>query len=51
MNPFVGGIGKTELLKNNYSGYGSKRLTDEHRIIYKIDSGKIGINSCKGHYT
>lgn len=51
LNPFVGGIGKTELLKNNYSGYGSKRLTDEHRIIYKIDSGKIGINSCKGHYT
>lgn len=51
LNPFVGGLGKTELLKNNYSGYGSKRLTDEHRIIYKIDSGKIGINSCKGHYT
>ncbi|GAB5464859.1 MAG: Txe/YoeB family addiction module toxin [Candidatus Kapaibacteriales bacterium] len=37
-SPFSG-IGKPELLKHNYNGYWSRRITQEHRFIYKIDSG------------
>lgn len=48
-NPFKG-IGKPEPLKNAYKGYWSRRLNDEHRIIYKIEEDKIIIISCKGHY-
>ncbi len=45
------GIGKPELLKFNHSGYWSRRITNEHRIIYKVDEhNNIFIASCKGHY-
>jgi toxin YoeB len=48
--PFVG-KGKPEPLKYNLKGYWSRRITDEHRLVYKIDSnGDIEIISCKGHY-
>jgi toxin YoeB len=39
-NPF-GGIGKPEPLKNNYSGYWSKRINKEHRLVYKIEENRI----------
>jgi toxin YoeB len=45
-----GGLGKPEKLKHNFSGYWSRRITKEHRLIYKIISDKIYIVSCKGHY-
>lgn len=48
-DPF-GGIGKPEPLKNNLSGYWSKRITDEHRFIYKIEENQLIIISCKYHY-
>ena len=32
------GTGKTEPLKHNLSGYWSRRITDEHRIVYKVES-------------
>jgi toxin YoeB len=50
-NPF-GGIGKPEALKNNLSGYWSRRIDREHRIIYKVDEEKeqITIYSLRGHY-
>ena len=49
-NPFEG-KGKPEALKHNLSGCWSRRITDEHRIVYKISSeGNIEIISCKGHY-
>jgi toxin YoeB len=48
-NPFKG-IGKPEPLKTNYKGYWSRRINDEHRIIYKIEENEIVIVSCKGHY-
>lgn len=35
-DPF-GGIGKPEPLKNNLQGYWSKRITNEHRLVYKSD--------------
>ena len=48
-NPF-GGIGKPEPLKGNLSGMWSKRITDEHRLIYKVTEESIMILSCKDHY-
>ena len=48
-NPFEG-IGKPEPLKNEYAGFWSRRINDEHRLIYKVTSEKIEIYSCKGHY-
>jgi len=48
-DPF-GGIGKPEPLKNNLSGYWSKRITDEHRLVYKIEENQMIIISCRFHY-
>ncbi len=48
--PFEG-LGKPEPLKHNYSGYWSRRINREHRIIYKVETEKIIIIfSSKGHY-
>lgn len=44
------GIGKPEPLKHQFSGYWSRRVTDEHRLIYSIDGENIYILSCKHHY-
>lgn len=48
-DPF-GGIGKPEPLKNELSGLWSKRVDDEHRMIYEVSEEKIRILSCRGHY-
>lgn len=47
--PFEG-KGKPELLRSNYSGYWSRRITDEHRLVYKVGDGCIVIAQCKYHY-
>jgi toxin YoeB len=44
------GIGKPEALKFELSGFWSRRITDEHRLIYSIDGININIISCRGHY-
>lgn len=44
------GIGKPEPLKMNMSGWWSRRIDDENRIVYKESDGNIIIASCKGHY-
>jgi len=44
------GIGKPEPLKHNLAGYWSRRITDEHRLVYKIENEIIVIAQCKGHY-
>ena len=44
------GIGKPEPLKNNYSGWWSRRIDDYNRLVYKEKDGDIIIASCKGHY-
>lgn len=44
------GIGKPESLKGNYQGFWSRRINDEHRLIYRILDNKIEIVSCFGHY-
>ena len=48
-DPFTG-IGKPEPLKHIYKGYWSRRINDEHRIIYKVTDIEFVIISCKGHY-
>jgi len=48
-DPFSG-IGKPEPLKNNLKGYWSKRITDEHRLVYKVENDQLIIISCKFHY-
>lgn len=45
-----GGIGKPEPLKNNLKGYWSKRINDEHRLVYKIEDQQLVIISCRFHY-
>ena len=48
-HPFEG-IGKPEPLKNNLAGLWSRRIDEEHRIVYLVDDGNIVIFSCRGHY-
>ena len=48
-NPFEG-IGKPEPLKHALSGYWSRRIDEEHRIVYFEQSGVVYIISCRGHY-
>ena len=44
------GIGKPEPLKDNLSGWWSRRIDDKNRIVYKQDGENIIIANCKGHY-
>lgn len=48
-DPF-GGIGKPEPLKNELSGWWSKRIDGEHRLIYKVENNSLIIAQAKGHY-
>jgi len=48
-NPFDG-IGKAEPLKANLKGYWSRRINDEHRLVYKITEEQVIIIACKYHY-
>ena len=48
-DPFKG-IGKPEPLKGNWSGYWSRRIDHEHRLVYRISGDQILIVKCKGHY-
>ena len=47
--PFSG-LGKPEPLKHELSGFWSRRISDEHRLVYKIEGQTILIVSCKYHY-
>ena len=44
------GIGKPETLKHGLSGYWSRRIDSEHRIVYKIEDGSILIAQVRHHY-
>ena len=44
------GIGKPEPLKENLSGFWSRRIDEINRLVYKIENEEIVINQCKGHY-
>lgn len=48
--PFEG-IGKPEALKHGLSGYWSRRINDEHRIVYKVVGDSIFIAQLRYHYS
>ena len=47
--PFAG-IGKPEPLKHALRGFWSRRINDEHRIVYKIDNDRLLIAQLRYHY-
>ena len=47
--PFEG-IGKPEPLKYELQGCWSRRVTDEHRLVYEVENDALYIVSCKYHY-
>lgn len=48
-SPFEG-IGSPEPLKHNLAGYWSRRITLEHRLVYRIKETQIRIIQCRYHY-
>jgi len=48
-NPYQG-IGKPEPLKHKYSGFWSRRIDDEHRLIYRCVNDEIQVVKCRFHY-
>ncbi|NEQ69226.1 MAG: Txe/YoeB family addiction module toxin [Symploca sp. SIO2D2] len=48
-SPFEG-IGKPEPLKYDLSGYWSRRINDEHRIVYKVQNDAIFLSELRYHY-
>jgi toxin YoeB len=44
------GIGKPEALKNNLKGWWSRRITQEHRLIYRVEGESLLIMQCRFHY-
>lgn len=47
--PFAG-IGKLEPLKHALSGFWSRRITDEHRIVYRVQDNTLEIAQLRFHY-
>jgi len=48
-SPFAG-LGKPEPLKYLLAGYWSRRITKEHRLVYRVEAGTIYIAQCRFHY-
>ena len=48
-DPFVG-IGKPEPLKHALAGFWSRRITEEHRMVYKADKAAVSIAQLRYHY-
>lgn len=44
------GIGKPEKLKHGFHGYWSRRITDEHRLVYKVVDEETRIAACRYHH-
>ena len=47
--PFEG-TGKPEPLKHSLAGYWSRRINDEHRLVYKVEEGAVLIAQLRYHY-
>ena len=45
------GLGKPEALKHSLSGWWSRRITDEHRIVYRVQDDELHIASLRYHYS
>ncbi|NNM59503.1 MAG: Txe/YoeB family addiction module toxin [Legionellales bacterium] len=48
-HPFTG-IGDPEPLRYNWTGYWSRRIDSEHRLVYKVENDVIHIAQCRYHY-
>lgn len=48
-SPFEG-IGKPEPLKHNLSGFWSRRIDEEHRLVYSVQDDTILVAQCRYHY-
>ena len=48
-NPFEG-LGKPESLKYDLSGKWSRRITDEHRLVYQVEGNNLIVYTCRYHY-
>ncbi|MBQ9827706.1 MAG: Txe/YoeB family addiction module toxin [Lachnospiraceae bacterium] len=48
-DPFSG-VGKPEPLKGNLRGFWSRRINDEHRLVYAVKHDSVCIISCRNHY-
>lgn len=48
-HPFAG-IGNPEPLKHELAGYWSRRITKEHRFVYKVEDGRCLVVQCRYHY-
>ncbi len=48
-DPFQG-LGKPEPLKGNLSGYWSRRISDSHRLVYRVTDSELVIVACRFHY-
>jgi len=48
-NPYSG-LGKPEPLKYKYKGFWSRRITEEHRLIYQVKGDELYIFKCRHHY-
>lgn len=44
------GIGKPEPLRYDFAGYWSRRITEEHRLVYKLTDTELRIAACRYHY-
>jgi toxin YoeB len=44
------GIGKPEPLKSELSGWWSRRIDREHRLVYRVKDGALEIAQCRHHY-
>lgn len=47
--PFTG-LGKPEPLKHALAGFWSRRITKEHRLVYRVEASVIYIAQCRFHY-
>ncbi|MBA3903679.1 MAG: Txe/YoeB family addiction module toxin [Rhodocyclaceae bacterium] len=48
-NPFTG-IGKPEPLRENLTGFWSRRIDDQHRLVYTVENEDLAIVACRYHY-
>ncbi|CAN5220319.1 Txe/YoeB family addiction module toxin [soil metagenome] len=44
------GIGRPEPLKHGFQGYWSRRITDEHRLVYRAEGDEVHIAGCRYDY-
>lgn len=49
LHPFTG-LGKPELLRHQLVGYWSRRITGEHRLVYRVAGTTVYIAQCRFHY-